>query len=184
MATIILGVTGSIAAYKAADIASCLAKKGHQVHCVCTEKALEFVTPLTLQTMSRNKVYASFEDEKGDWMPPHIDLAQRADIFVIAPATANTIAEMARGLAPDIVTSLYLATRAPVLICPAMNSFMWDHPATQENISIMAKRKDHHILGPAPSGILACGVEGVGKLVPTDNIISKIEELLAASSGK
>lgn len=91
MACIILGVTGSIAAYKAADIASALVKYGHEVHCVCTAKALEFVTPLTLHTISRNPVFSSFEDEKTDWVPPHIQLAQRADLLLIAPATANTM---------------------------------------------------------------------------------------------
>ena len=92
MACIILGVTGSIAAYKAADIASALVKYGHEVHCVCTAKALEFVTPLTLHTISRNPVFSSFEDEKTDWVPPHIQLAQRADLLLVAPATANTMA--------------------------------------------------------------------------------------------
>ena len=178
MSTIILGITGSIAAYKATEIASGLVKNGHEVHCVCTEKALEFITPLTLQTMSRNKVYSSFDDEKGNWIPPHIDLAQRADLVVIAPATANTLAEMAHGLAPDILTSLYLATRAPILICPAMNCFMWDHPATQKNISVLMKRENHHLLGPAQSGLLASGTEGRGKLVPVQDIIDEIEKIL------
>lgn len=91
MACIILGVTGSIAAYKAADIASALVKHGHDVHCVCTAKALEFVTPLTLHTISRNPVFSSFDDEKGEWIPPHIQLAQNADLLVVAPATANTM---------------------------------------------------------------------------------------------
>lgn len=178
MATIILGVTGSIAAYKAADIASALVKKGHSVHCICTEKALEFVTPLTLQTLSRNKVYSSFEDEKGSWMPPHIDLAQQADLLVIAPATANTIAEMTHGLASNILTSLYLAAQSPVLICPAMNSAMWAHPVTQANVRSLADRDKHYILGPASTGLLACGSEGAGKLVPVDDIIAKIDSLL------
>ena len=105
MACIILGVTGSIAAYKAADIASALVKYGHEVHCVCTAKALEFVTPLTLHTISRNPVFSSFEDEKTDWVPPHIQLAQRADLLLIAPATANTMANFAHGLP---ISSAYL----------------------------------------------------------------------------
>jgi len=121
MACIILGVTGSIAAYKAADIASALVKYGHEVHCVCTAKALEFVTPLTLHTISRNPVFSSFEDEKTDWVPPHIQLAQRADLLLVAPATANTMANFAHGFAPDMLSSLYLACQSPVLICPAMN---------------------------------------------------------------
>lgn len=178
MSTIILGITGSIAAYKAADIASALVKKGHSVHCICTEKALEFVTPLTLQTLSRNKVYSSFDDDGENWMPIHIDLAQQADLVVIAPATANTIAEMTHGLASSILTSLYLAAQSPVLICPAMNSAMWSNPVTQENVRTLSGRKNHHVLGPASSGLLACGTEGAGKLVPVDDIIVKIEELL------
>ncbi len=178
MATIILGVTGSIAAYKAADICSRLVKLGHEVHCVCTAKALEFITPLTLQTISRNRVYSSFEDEKGEWMPPHIDLADKADLFVVAPATANTLSNMARGAAPDMLTSTYLAMRARVLICPAMNTWMWAHPATQENVAILAARPRHHILGPAEEGVLACGAHGAGKLVPVEDIILKIQDLL------
>lgn len=137
MACIILGVTGSIAAYKAADIASALVKYGHEVHCVCTAKALEFVTPLTLHTISRNPVFSSFEDEKTDWVPPHIQLAQRADLLLIAPATANTMANFAHGFAPDMLSSLYLACQSPVLICPAMNVHMWEHAATQQNAAVL-----------------------------------------------
>lgn len=178
MANIVLGVTGSIAAYKAADIASQLVKLGHDVHVVCTQKATEFITPLTLQTMSRNRVFTSFEDEKDSWVPPHIALAQSADLLVIAPATANTIANMAWGQAPDILTSLYLANRAPVLICPAMNTMMWGHEATQNNINLLKARSKHYVLGPAEDGELACGAKGAGKLVPVDAIIQYITELL------
>ena len=156
MACIILGVTGSIAAYKAADIASALVKYGHEVHCVCTAKALEFVTPLTLHTISRNPVFSSFEDEKTDWVPPHIQLAQRADLLLIAPATANTMANFAHGFAPDMLSSLYLACQSPVLICPAMNVHMWEHAATQQNAAVLKQRKDHYILGP--SGIRNSGL--------------------------
>lgn len=178
MACIILGVTGSIAAYKAADIASALVKCGHEVHCVCTVKALEFVTPLTLHTISRHPVFSSFEDEKTDWIPPHIQLAQRADLLVVAPATANTMANFALGLAPDMLSSLYLACRAPVLICPAMNALMWEHAATQQNAATLKLRKNHYILGPCESGILACGTEGTGKLMPVDQIVQKTLSLL------
>ncbi len=178
MACIILGVTGSIAAYKAADIASALVKQGHSVHCVCTQKALEFVTPLTLHTISRNPVFSSFEDEKGDWIPPHISLAQQADLLIVAPATANTIANFAHGLAPDMLSSLYLACRTPVLICPAMNGRMWTHAATRQNTELLKQRPDHYILGPAQSGILACGEEGAGKLMPVESIVEKALSLL------
>ena len=178
MACIILGVTGSIAAYKAADIASALVKYGHEVHCVCTAKALEFVTPLTLHTISRNPVFSSFEDEKADWVPPHIQLAQRADLLLVAPATANTMANFAHGFAPDMLSSLYLACQSPVLICPAMNVHIWEHAATQQNAAVLKQRKDHYILGPSESGILACGAEGAGKLMPVDRIIQKTLSLL------
>ena len=179
MAHITLGVTGSIAAYKAADIASLLVKAGHDVHCVCTDTALEFVTPLTLHTISRNPVLCSFEDETKDWVPAHIALGQKTDLLVVAPATANTIAQFAYGLAPNVLTSLYLATRAPVLICPAMNGQMWDHPATQNNVEILAKRPNHFFFGPAEEGMLACGDMGKGKLMPVDEIMAKIVEILA-----
>lgn len=179
MACIILGITGSIAAYKAADIASSLVKHGHEVHCVCTAKALEFVTALTLHTISRNPVFSSFEDEKGNWMPPHIQLAQQADLFLLAPASANTMANLAHGFAPDMLSSLYLACKAPTLICPAMNSNMWEHPATQTNASILKTRPGHHLFGPDTQGILACGVTGPGKLMPVERIVEKALSILA-----
>lgn len=175
MATIILGITASIAAYKAADIVSLLVKRGHDVHCICTEKALAFVTPLTLMTISRNPVLSSFEDETRDWMPPHIALADKAELFVVAPATADIMAQMACGLAPNLLTSAYLANRAPVLIFPAMNCRMWDHPATQANAATLAARPGHRIVGPAENGILACGAEGKGKLLPVETVVEQIE---------
>lgn len=184
MACIILGVTGSIAAYKAADIASALVKHGHDVHCVCTAKALEFVTPLTLHTISRNPVFSSFDDEKGEWIPPHIQLAQNADLLVVAPATANTMANFAHGMAPDMLSSLYLACKAPVLICPAMNVHMWEHPATRKNAEILKQRERHHIFGPAEAGILACGAAGTGKLMPVELIVKKLFPCCHKGCGK
>ncbi len=177
MATIVLGVCGSIAAYKAAGVASQLVKLGHEVHCVCTPAALEFVTPLTLMTLSRNPVITTFEDETGSWVPVHIDLAQRADVLAIVPASANTMASMAHGACPNALTSLYLAYRGPVLIFPAMNSMMWDHPATQANAATLAARKNHRIIGPAEEGMLACGTCGRGRLVAEDIVV---QEILAA----
>ena len=126
MKTIILGITGSIAAYKAAGIASQLVKNGHDVHCVMTQSGAEFITPLTLQVISRNPVLISLEDEKQAWKPGHIDLADRADLFLVAPATANTLGNFANGLAPDPLSSIYLATHAPVLIA----SYEWKNVAT------------------------------------------------------
>ena len=174
MATIVLGICGSIAAYKAASVASRLVKLGHEVHCVCTPAALEFVTPLTLMTLSRNPVITTFEDETGNWVPVHIDLAQRADLLAIVPASANTMACMAHGQCPNALTSLYLAYRGPVLIFPAMNSMMWDHPATQANAATLIARADHHIIGPAEEGMLACGTSGKGRLVDEELIVTEI----------
>ena len=179
MATVILGVCGSIAAYKAADVASRLVKLGHEVHCVCTPTALQFVTPLTLMTLSRNPVVTTFEDETGNWVPVHIDLAQRADVLAIVPASANTMACMAQGFAPNALTSLYLANRAPVLIFPAMNGHMWNHPATQQNATILAARENHRIIGPEACGMLACGAEGQGRLVSVDVIVDEIVRTLS-----
>ena len=135
MKTIILGITGSIAAYKAAGIASQLVKNGHHVYCVMTQSATEFITPLTLQVISQNSVLVSLEDEKQAWKPGHIDLADRADLMLVAPASANTLGNFANGLAPDPLSSIYLATEAPVLIAPAMNGKMWLHQATQRNVT-------------------------------------------------
>ena len=174
MATIVLGVCGSIAAYKAAGVASHLVKLGHQVHCVCTPAALEFVTPLTLMTLSRNPVITTFEDETGSWVPVHIDLAQRADVLAVVPASANTMACMAHGQCPNALTSLYLAYRGPVLIFPAMNGMMWDHPATQANAATLAARDNHLIIGPDDDGMLACGTSGKGRLVTEDHIVQSI----------
>ncbi|MBR2145014.1 MAG: phosphopantothenoylcysteine decarboxylase [Akkermansia sp.] len=177
MATIVLGVCGSIAAYKAAGVASRLVRLGHEVHCVCTPAALEFVTPLTLMTLSRNPVITTFEDETGSWVPVHIDLARRADVLAIVPASANTMASMAHGQCPNALTSLYLAYRGPVLIFPAMNNMMWEHPATQANAATLATRAGHRIIGPAEDGMLACGTTGKGRLVAEDLVV---EEILAA----
>lgn len=179
MATIILGVTGSIAAYKAADIASQLVKLGHDVHCVCTPAALDFVTKVTLHTLSRNPVLCDLADDTQDWVPSHIEWAKKADLFLVAPATANTIAQFAQGLAPGLLSSLYLATRAPVVICPAMNGAMWEHVAVQANIALLEKRPNHWIWGPAESGMLACGDEGKGRLLPVEDIVSRVTALFS-----
>src|SRR5438132_9068464 len=128
--TIVLGVTGSIAAYKSAELASLLVKQGHQVFVVMTQDAMEFITPLTLQTLSKNPVTTSFFDEKENWRPGHIELADRASLVLIAPATAHVIAELAHGLANHPRAAIALATRAPILVAAAMNGKMWSHPAT------------------------------------------------------
>ena len=173
---ILLGVSGSIAAYKAADLVSRLTKSGHEVHVVMTRDAQEFITPLTLQVLSRQPVTTSLYDEKADWHPGHIELADNADLMVVAPATANVIAKFAIGLADDALGAIHLATLAPVLIAPAMNGKMWKHPATQANVETLKKRGVSFI-GPE-EGLLACGYEGIGRLWPVEGIAEKVQSML------
>jgi phosphopantothenoylcysteine decarboxylase/phosphopantothenoylcysteine decarboxylase/phosphopantothenate--cysteine ligase len=174
---IVLGITGSIAAYKSADLASQLVKLGHEVHVVMTRSATEFITPLTLQTLTRQPVLVSLEDEKQSWKPGHIELADHADLFLVAPASANTLGNFANGLAPDPLTSVYLALprTMPILIAPAMNGKMWQHPATQRNVARLAA-DGCHFVGPAEGG-LACGYEGIGRLAAVEEILAKIHTL-------
>ncbi|MEP6602708.1 MAG: flavoprotein [Spartobacteria bacterium] len=175
--TIVLGVTGSIAAYKSAELASLLVKQGHDVFVVMTQDAAEFITPLTLQTLSKNPVTTSFYDEKENWRPGHIALADRANLLLVAPATANVIAELAHGLANHPLTAIALATRAPILLAPAMNGKMWEHAATQANVALL-KTRGVDFIGPE-EGMLACGYEGVGRLWKVDDIAFRAEFLLA-----
>lgn len=170
--TIVLGITGSIAAYKAADIASQLGKRGASVFPVMTRSATEFITPLTLTTICRNPTASDMWEEGKSWQPDHISLADRADLLLVAPATANIIAAFAHGLAPDLLTSIYLATLAPVMIAPAMNSKMLAHPATQQNMKILDGR-GHLFIEPG-EGMLACGYAGKGKLAPVDVIVQAV----------
>jgi len=176
--TILLGVSGSIAAYKAADLTSKLVKAGHEVFVIMTAHATEFVAPLTFQTLSRNAVTTGIFDEKESWHPGHIALADRADLFLIAPATANVLAKLANGIADDALSSIALASRAPLLIAPAMNGKMWLHPATQQNVATLAARGAEFI-GPE-EGVLACGYEGIGRLWNVDGIMDAAQRLLGA----
>lgn len=173
---IILGVTGSIAALRAADIASLLTKGGCDVHVVMTDDAREFITPLTLQVLSRHPVTTSLYDEKQSWHPGHIGLADLADVFVVAPATANTIAKLALGLADDALSAMALATRAPILIAPAMNGKMWTHPATEQHV-VTLRSRGVEFIGPE-EGLLACGYEGIGRLWPVEGIVGRVMEML------
>ena len=141
-----------------------------------TQAATEFITPLTLQVLSRNPVLVSLEDEKQSWKPGHIDLADRADLLVVAPLSADTLGNFAHGLAPDPLSSIYLATQARVLLAPAMNGKMWKHPATQRNVAQL-KSDGCQFLGPEESGMLACGYEGAGRLVPVEEILNSIKAL-------
>ena len=174
---VIVGVTGSIAAYKAADLVSKLGKRGFEVHVVMTHGAQEFITPLTMQTLSKNPVVTSVF-ESGDWKPAHIDLADRAALLLIAPATANILAELAHGLAGNPLCEIALATLAPVLIAPAMNGKMWQHAATQQNVALL-KSRGVEFIGPE-DGMLACGYEGVGRLWSVDDIVERASQIIAA----
>lgn len=174
---IVLGVSGSIAAYKAAEIASQLVKLDLEVRIVMTSAAERFITPLTLQTISRNEVVRASIPEQTHWKPVHIDLADRADVLLIAPATANLIAELALGLAGHPLAEIALATHAPLLIAPAMNGNMWLHPATQNNVNLLQTRGAHFI-GPA-EGQLACGYEGYGRLAEIPDILAAVQSALS-----
>src|ERR1700756_1250527 len=175
--SVVLGVTGSIAAYKSAELTSLLVKQGHEVFVVMTQDAAEFISPLTLQTLSKNPVITSFFDEKENWRPGHIELADRANLLLIAPATAKVIAELAHGLANHPLAAIALATRAPILIAPAMNGKMWAHPATVENVATLQSRGVEFI-GPE-QGMLAWGYEGLGRLWKVEDIAFRAEFLLA-----
>jgi phosphopantothenoylcysteine decarboxylase len=176
---IILGVTGSIAAHKAIDIASMLMKDGFAVHVVMTTDAQRFVTPLPFKTMSRHPVVTDLYDEEEGWKPAHIELADNADLFLVAPATANVIAKFAHGIADDALTCIALALQpaAKVLIAPAMNGKMWEHAATRQNVVTLTQRGVKFV-GPE-EGLLSCGYEGVGRLAPIDQIVARAKELLA-----
>ncbi len=176
--TIVLGVSGSIAAYKAADLTSQLTKHGYDVRVVMTKDACEFITPLTLQVLSRHPVTADLYDEKSDWHPGHIELADAADLFLVAPATANVLAKFANGIADDALSAIHLATRAPLLVAPAMNGKMWDHPATLRNREVLTVRGAQWI-GPE-EGMLACGYEGAGRLWPVEGIVDACVKILEA----
>jgi phosphopantothenoylcysteine synthetase/decarboxylase len=176
--TVILGVTGSIAACRAVDLASALVKAGCVVHVVMTADALRFVTALPFKTLSRHPVVTDLYDEEEGWKPSHIQLADEADLLLIAPATANTLARLACGLANDALgcVALALNTEARLLIAPAMNGKMWHHPATQANVALL-KQRGAQFIGPE-KGLLACGYEGIGRLWPVDDIARKALALL------
>jgi phosphopantothenoylcysteine decarboxylase len=175
--TVILGVTGSIAAYKAADLIRLLANAGASVYPVLTRAGAEFITPMTLQTLARNPVGYDLWNTGTDWNPEHIELADKADLLLVAPATAHCIAQFAQGLASDLLTSLHLATLAPVMIAPAMNGKMWQHPATTANVETLRKRGVHFI--EPVEGMLACGYAGGGKLAAVETIANAAITLLA-----
>ncbi len=175
---IVLGVTGGIAAHRAADLASRLTKGGFDVRVVMTADAQRFITPLPFKTLSRNPVIADLYDEAEGWKPQHIELADSADLLLIAPATANIIAKLAHGIADDALTCIALALNpsARVLVAPAMNGKMWQHPATQANVATL-KARGAECIGPE-EGLLSCGYEGLGRLWPVDGIAARAAKLL------
>ena len=183
--TVVLGVTGGIAAYKAADLTSRLVKLGISVYVIMTQNATQFIAPLVFETLSSHPVVVDMFAREAPWEVEHISLAKRADVFLIAPATANVIAKMAHGIADDMLTSTVLATQAPVLVAPAMNTNMYNNPATQDNIALLQAR-GMHFVGPG-YGKLAEGTYGIGRLIENETIVDEVERLLYASkdlSGK
>jgi phosphopantothenoylcysteine decarboxylase/phosphopantothenate--cysteine ligase len=170
---ILVGVTGGIAAYKTASIIRLLVREGAEVKVIMTESAKEFITPLTLSTLSRNPVLSDFFDKgNGEWYS-HIDLGLWADLFIIAPATANTIAKMAAGIADNLLLTTFLSARCPVFVAPAMDADMLRHPATIINIETL-KAFGNNIIDPA-SGELASGLEGKGRMAEPEDILKEIK---------
>ncbi|MBN1664161.1 MAG: bifunctional phosphopantothenoylcysteine decarboxylase/phosphopantothenate--cysteine ligase CoaBC [Deltaproteobacteria bacterium] len=175
---ILIGITGGIAAYKAAELTRAFIKKGAHVKVIMTKNAAEFITPLTLRTLSRNPVYMDMFSLTGDFSIAHISLAREADVVVIAPATANVIGKIAGGLADDLLTTSVMATTAPVLICPAMNTNMYENPIVKGNLAKLAEN-GYRILEPA-YGELAERTEGAGRLPEVPEIVDEVESILTA----
>lgn len=174
--TVVLGVTGSIAVYKACDITTGLVRAGFDVRVILTDEACEFIKPITFQTLSRNKVITSMFDAPEEWDPAHISLAERADLILIAPATANIIGKLASGICDDMLSCTVLASRSQVVIAPAMNVNMYKHPLVQQNI-VKLKKIGYKFIGPV-NGPLACGYEGMGHIASVDDIVREAKTLL------
>lgn len=174
---IVVGVCGGIAAYKAAMVVSALKKLGADVHVIMTEAAKEFVGKITFQTLSQNLVTDDMFAPPTTWEVEHIELATAADLFMVVPATANTIAKMANGIADNMLTATFLATKASVLIAPAMNKNMYSNPATQENMKKLSERGCSFV--DADEGFLACGTSGKGRLAEPDKIVEAAVDILA-----
>lgn len=177
---IVLGVSGSIAAYKAVDLASQLTKAGFRVQVVLTSDAQKFVTPLTFKTVTRQPVVTDLYDEEEGWKPAHIRLADEASLFLVAPVTANLLAKMSLGLADDALSCIALALNpeAKVLMAPAMNGKMWLHPAMQGHV-LNLKSRGAEFIGPE-EGLLSCGYEGLGRLWPVEEITRRCIALLTS----
>ncbi len=171
---ILLGVTGGIAAYKAAALTSKLVQAGAEVKVILSESAVKFIAPLTFQALSRNDVYIDTFEEKNPHVIAHIDLADWPDLVIIAPATANTIAKLAHGLADNMLTTAILATNAPIWIAPAMNVHMYDHPAVKKNLAVLAEY-GYRFIEPN-EGFLACGYIGKGRLEEPEKIVTLVDQ--------
>ena len=177
MKHIILGITGNIAAYKAVDIANRLTKDGNSVHVIMTKNAEEFITPLTLQTITKNKVHTDMFEPYVPSKVEHISLAQQADLFLVAPATANFIAKAAMGMADDMLTTVLLATQnVPVLVAPAMNTAMYENPLTKRNMKLLSE-VGFQFVEPREDR-LACGDLGKGALAEVDVIVEAVRKAL------
>ena len=174
--TVVIGVSGGIACYKAVEVVNQLRKDGYNVKVIMTKAAQQFVTPLTFQTMSRNAVVTEMFDPVAKWDTEHVSLAKAADLFVIVPATANIIGKIANGIADDMLSTTVMATKSPVLIFPAMNTAMYENSILQENIQKL-KKHGYHLFGTA-SGELACGDIGTGKLLDWQQIVVEIKKFL------
>ncbi|WDZ63605.1 bifunctional phosphopantothenoylcysteine decarboxylase/phosphopantothenate--cysteine ligase CoaBC [Paenibacillus polymyxa] len=179
---IILGITGGIAAYKGAALCSRLTQKGADVHVIMTASAKEFITELTLQSLSRNPVYSDTFDEREPSVVSHIHLADAADLVLVAPATANIIGKMAHGLADDMLSTTLLATTAPIMVAPAMNVHMYTHPAVMQNMETLVSR-GVKMIEPG-EGLLACGYVGKGRLEEPDTIVQTIERFFDQQAQK
>lgn len=173
--TVVLGVTGSIAAYKACELVRLFVKKGDDVHVIMTDHAKAFVTPLTFRTLSRNPVQNEMFADPLAWKPEHISLAESADVLVIAPATANILAKMAHGLADDLLSSVALAVRAPIVVAPAMNTGMYLNAATQANFQALKARGVAFV--EMGDGDLACGTTGVGRMADPAAIVAAADAM-------
>jgi phosphopantothenoylcysteine decarboxylase/phosphopantothenate--cysteine ligase len=175
-ARIVLGVSGGIAAYKSAEIVRGLIRHGCEVHVLMTAHAREFITPLTLQTLSGHPVLSSQWDLAAGADIQHIELARNLDLFLVAPATANALAKMAAGIADDFLSTFHLAVTGPVAVAPAMNLWMWEHPATRRNVEILRER-GVLIIDPGV-GELACGEEGIGRMAEPEEVVSIVLQRL------
>lgn len=174
--TVVIGVSGGIAVYKVCDVVSRLKKLGVNVHVIMTKSATEFVTPLTFQSLSQNYVVCDMFEEPKTWDVEHISLAKKADVFLIAPATANIIGKMACGISDDMLSTTVMATKAKVLIAPAMNTNMYENPIVQRNIDTL-RALNYEFIEPE-SGRLACGDIGKGKLATPENIVEAVVDAL------